>query len=171
MSCALTGSFSLDCRDSFGGIREIKVKVHPGNVTNTTVTSGVITASGDYLNTWYTYGVEKDTCRISDNPQTNVQNGTVFYQQEVQIIVNKLRAAFRNELVLLAQNSLLIAVRDNNDNYWLLGYQRGLDLQPSTSGSGTASGDRSGYDLLFAAPEHAPMLSMSSATYDTLITA
>ncbi len=69
------------------------------------------------------------------------------------IVVNKLSAAVNTELKLLAQNILIAVVKDNNNKFWMLGKERGLDMGASESGSGTAFGDRSGYTLNFMGKE------------------
>jgi hypothetical protein len=94
------------------------------------------------------------------NPST--ENGTIFYQQDLQIVLNKMTAALRNELRLLGQNRLMAIVTDRNGTYWLLGSRNGLELSAGTSQTGTAMGDRNGYDVTFTALEEIPMLSVSS---------
>ena len=76
MACALTGSQALDCKDSVGGIQEIKVKVHTGSVFTGAVTysSGTISAiAAGSQSGWYTYGLESETASANNNGQYNVQ--------------------------------------------------------------------------------------------------
>lgn len=171
MACALTQSILLDCRDSVGGIREVKVKVLPNSLTDYTVTSGVVTIASGSRTGWYSYQMEKEVASFTETTTVNVQNGTVFHSQELKLIINKLRASVRNELVLLAQNRIQVAVKDRNNNYWLLGYENGMDLTQSVNGTGTAYGDRSGYDMSFKGMEANPHINMSEATYTSLVSA
>jgi hypothetical protein len=90
-----------------------------------------------------------------------LENGTVFYQQDVQFIINKLQVAVRNELRLLARNRVLAIVRDQNDRYWLLGAANGCDMSAGTAQTGTAFGDRSGYDITLTGMEVEPMYLVS----------
>ncbi len=83
----------------------------------------------------------------------SVENGTVFYAQELSIVLNKLQANTRNEILLLAKNTLMAVVQDANDKYWLLGRYSGLDVTGGTSATGTAQGDRNGYSLTFTGGE------------------
>jgi hypothetical protein len=53
-------------------------------------------------------------------------------------------------------------VTDRNDTYWLLGSRNGLELSAGTSQTGTAMGDRNGYDVTFTALEEVPILSVDS---------
>ena len=174
MACALIGSVAIDCRDGVGGILEIKVKVHQGFDTaeaNFTETSGVIAIASGSRSLWYTYNLEKETAMLTEKTNVSQANGTVFSEQDLKIVFNKLSAKMRNEIKVLAQNRLVIAVKDLNDVIWLVGTYYGADLVDSTATTGTARGDRSGYELNFKAKEKHQILTISEATYDTLITA
>jgi len=88
MACALTQGYTLDCRDSLGGITEVYF-IEKGNVTSTTQASGVITAvvkgSGKVFRK---YELVPGTSSLTENINASVQNGTVFYAQELSIILN-----------------------------------------------------------------------------------
>jgi hypothetical protein len=171
MPCALTSGYSLDCKDSSGGIVEIYF-MEKANATTISEASGVVTgitkATGKRF---YKYELPKETGSLTETINGNVQNGTVFYSSELKLIINKLTTAVRNEIKLLAQNTLLAVAKDNNGKYWLVGKANGVDLTTGTSGTGTAFGDRSGYDLTFAGSEPEPMIEVNSATAATLQTA
>ena len=153
MACALTQGYTLDCRDSLGGITEVYF-IEKGNVTSTTQASGVITAvvkgSGKVFRK---YELVPGTSSLTENINASVQNGTVFYAQELSIILNKLQANTRNEILLLAQNTLVAVVKDNNDKYWYLGKVHGINITGGSGATGTAQGDRSGYTLTFSGSE------------------
>lgn len=153
MACALTQGYTLDCKDSLGGIKAVWF-IATGNVSSITEASGVVSAitkaSGKVF---YKYELVKNTGSVTETITTSVENGTVFYAQELSIVLNKLQANTRNEILLLAKNYLLAVVQDANDKYWLLGKVQGLDLTGGTSATGTAQGDRSGYTLTFTGSE------------------
>lgn len=174
MACALTGSQPLDCKDSVGGIREIKVKVwNSGFVSDVTYSSGTISAiattNGSRSN-WYTYDLEKEVTSANNNGQYNPQNGTTFYQQEIKLILNKLSARLYYELDQMAKARVIIAFRDMNDVYWVYGYEFGLDVTAMTAGTGTARGDRSGYELTLTGKEKIASPTITAAIYNTLVT-
>lgn len=154
MPCALSQNYVLDCKDSLGGITEVFF-IAAADVTSTTEASGVITtlvkATGKRF---YKYELVKGTSQLVENVNANVQNGTIFYAPELTVVLNKLQANTRNEILLLAQNTLVAVVKDNNNKYWYLGKQRGLDLTGGNAGTGTAEGDRSGYTLTFTGAEN-----------------
>jgi hypothetical protein len=169
MACTLISSFPIACRDSNGGVKEIKVRAFIPALTGATETSGTVNFSGATLTGWYTYACEKQTANFDETGTGNVQNGTMTYAQVVTFIFNKLQLAFRNELKTLGQLRIWIAVKDENGNAWLFGFTRGMDLATSNSASGTNYEDRSGYTLTFNGSEPAPIVGIGN--YDSLITA
>lgn len=153
MACALTQGYTLDCRDSLGGITEVYF-IEKGNVTSTTQASGVITAVVKAATKVFRkYELVPGTSSLTENINASVENGTVFYAQELSIILNKLQANTRNEILLLAQNTLAAVVGDNNGKYWYLGKVRGINITGGSGATGTAQGDRSGYTLTFSGSE------------------
>jgi len=164
MACTLLASFPFACRNSNGGVQEIKVKIFDPNAVGTTLveTSGTVVASGASLVDWQLLFCEKIAANFTETGTTNVQNGTSSYKDMVSFIFNRLQVAFRNELKTYHQVSLHIAAKDNNGVGWLFGYTRGIDLITSVSASGTNYEDRSGYTLTFEGTEPNPMTVISN---------
>jgi hypothetical protein len=141
------------------------------NATTIATASGVVTGITKASNKrFYKYELPKQTGALTETINGSVENGTVFYSSELQIVVNKLSTAVRNEIKLLAQNTLLAVVKDNNGKYWMVGKSRGVDLTTGTLGTGTAFGDRSGYSLTFTGQEPEPMIEVDSTTAAALET-
>jgi hypothetical protein len=171
MPCALTSGYSLDCKDSSGGITEVYF-IEKANVSSVATASGVVTgltkASGKRF---WKYELPKETGNFTNNPQVSTENGTLFFEQGLTIVINKLSAAVNTELKLLAQNVLIAVVKDNNNKFWMLGKERGVDMAASESGSGTAFGDRSGYTLNFTGKEPDQLYEVNSSVAAALETA
>jgi hypothetical protein len=153
MPCALTQGYVLDCKDSIGGIKAVWF-IAAGDVSSMTEVSGVVTAitkaSGKVF---YKYQLVKNSSSLTENINANIQNGTIFYAQELAIMLNKMQANTRNEILLLAKNNLIAVVEDANGKYWLLGKQNGLDITAGSSATGTAQADKNGYALTFSGGE------------------
>lgn len=165
MPCNLTQSMTIDCKDSIGGLKEV-LFIEFDNVTAMTEASGVVTAITVSTGKQFRrYVMPKETSFFTETPNSNVQNGTIFYQQELTIVLNKMQANTRNEIQLLAQNRLLAIGLDLNGKYWLLGKERALDLTGGDGGSGTATGDRNGYTRVFTGMER----NMAPEVQSTLI--
>jgi hypothetical protein len=165
MACALTQGYTLDCKDSLGGITEVYFMAKQ-DVASYTVSGGVMTAlTKDSGKRFYKYELVKATSGVVENINASVENGTIFYQQELTIVLNKLQANTRNEILLLAKNLLVAVAKDNNGKYWYFGLTRGLDITAGSSATGTAEGDRSGYTLTFTGkePELAPEVNSTVA--------
>lgn len=171
MACALTQGYTLDCRDSLGGITEVYF-IASSDVASVTEASGVISSlTKSAGKRFYKYELTKGTSMFTETISANVQNGTLYYTTELTIILNKLQANTRNEILLLAQNRLNAVVKDSNGKFWYLGKTRTLDLTGGSAATGTAEGDRSGYTLTFAGAEPALCAEVSSAVASTLTTA
>lgn len=168
MACTLTTGISLGCRDATGGVKEFYLANVPSTgVTVTQNATGMVTTLGASL-TWYKYVPRKQTASWNDNVTPNDQNGTVYYDQKALIPIARMEQSKRNEIALLAQANMVMIVKDQEDRYWLLGQDNGITLGTSNAGSGTAYGDRNGYELNFEGfePEPAPEALYSAFSAD-----
>lgn len=170
MPCALTQAYSLDCRDSLGGIKSVMF-IGWADVTAVTEAAGVVTAiTKSAGKMFYKYQLVRGTSMFQETINSSVENGTVFYQQELTIILNKLQTNTRNEILLLAKNNLMAIVEDNNGTFWLLGRLNAINITGGNAGSGTAQGDRSGYTLTFTGGEKELAPSVQSTIIAGLLT-
>lgn len=153
MACALTQGYTLDCKDSVGGLTAVYFAPWEDLGTVTQASGVVTTLTMDAGKKFYKYELVKESSNFAEAVNTNVQNGTVFYTQTLEVILNKLQVNTRNEILLLAKNRLAVIATDNNGDNWFLGVAYGLDLTGGGSATGTAFGDRSGYTLTFTGNE------------------
>jgi formyltetrahydrofolate synthetase len=168
MSCALTQNYVLDCKDSQGGLEAVWF-IPYNDVTAITEASGVVSAITKAAGKqFYKYQLVKNTASFTENIQGNIENGTINYDQQLVIVINKLQVNMRNEILLLAKNNLMAVIKDKNGKYWLAGRYSGLDLLSGTSGSGTAATDRSGYSLTFSGSEKELAPEVASGVISTL---
>jgi hypothetical protein len=171
MACVLTQGYNLDCRDSYGGVKEIYI-AEMSSVTAITATAGVITAI-DKTGTkvFFKYNLVAHTAEADQELTPSRENGTISIKQTVKFPINKMTVAVRNELLLLAQNRLAIVVVDNNGVGWLFGQENGMMLVTSTAKSGRLLGDRNGFELSFESDEKALAQEVNAATLLTLTVA
>jgi hypothetical protein len=168
MPCALTQNYTLDCREGLGGIKNVWLIAH-ANVSTVTEASGIVSAiSKSAGKIFYKYELVKNTGSLTETITSSIENGTVFYAPELSIVLNKLQANTRNEILLLAKNTLMAVVQDANDKYWLLGRQNGIDVTGGTAATGTAQGDRNGYTLTFTGGEKELAPEVQSSVIATL---
>lgn len=162
MACALTSGYSLACRDSVGGLKSVYF-IEIDNVSGVTSSAGTASAISKANNrAFYKYNLQRSTANWEEAYNDSSENGTSFHVQTLSIVLNKMQAATSQEIKLLAQNRLLAVVEDKNGKYWLLGQENGLERSGGKAGSGTASGDRNGYELTFTTDNVAPALEVSS---------
>lgn len=163
MSCNITAGFSLDCRDSQGGIEYIYIANAP--LAGFTASNGVVTAiTGLTASGFYKFEVPKQTSSFTETITVSEENGTVFYDQQVSVVFTKLSAEKRNQIALLAKNrKLVVVVKDGNGAFWSVGIGRGAHLLSGTSATGTAYGDLNGYSLVIQGLEKDPAYAVSSA--------
>jgi len=96
---------------------------------------------------------QSDPVPIKTPDASTIENGTVVYNQELLVTINKMNTSMRNEILLLGKNTLIAVVEDQNGVYWLLGRYNGLDITTGTASSGLAQADRNGYQLTFTGGE------------------
>lgn len=163
MSCNITAGFTLDCRDSSGGIEYIYV----GNTASTGITAsnGIITDFGGLTaSSWFKMEVPKQSSFFSEEITTSEENGTVFYDQQVSVVFPKLSAEKRNQIALLAKNrKLAVVVKDGNGKFWSVGATRGAHLLSGTNATGTAYGDLNGSTLVIQGLEPEPSYEVTAS--------
>jgi hypothetical protein len=153
MPCSLTQGYAYDCKNNVGGIKKVLIASRD-DIDTITIASGLVSNITFTSNDFYLYDLVRESSNFNETVNTNVQNGTVFYAQTLEIVLNKLQVNTRNEIILLGQNRLCICVEDNNGKWWMLGFKNGLDLTGGGSASGTGYGDRNGYTLTFTGSEN-----------------
>jgi hypothetical protein len=167
MACSnLTAGFTLDCNDSNGGID--KIFIANGPVESISETSGVVTAitvGGSALapSDFFEFEVPRQTSSATETITVSQENGTVFYDQALTMVFNKMEAEKRNQILLMAEaTSMVVVFKDNNGKFFSIGLERGAYTSAGTATSGTAYGDRSGYEITISGQETAPMYEITS---------
>lgn len=153
MACNITSALALDCMNSIGGLKTAWILA--GEITSTTEVAGEIT---DIVGTgsFYEFQLAKDTAFYNETINVSNANGTVFYQGELTIVLQKMSAEKRNQILLLAANrDLRIAFEDNNGITYIAGLSRGMVMSSGTAATGTAVADLNGYTLVFQSQEPA----------------
>ena len=159
-ACLQTASINLGCASNVGGIT--KAYLVAGDITGVTYNAlgevtGVTAAGGTQI---YTYEVQKQTSSLSETFNSSLENGTLFYQQDLNLIFQKMDADKRNQVRLMAQNRGLQAfVEDNNGNIYLLGIDfEGGYLSAGTGATGVAFGDANSYNVTLSFFSRNPMV-------------
>ena len=151
---------ALACKDSVGGIKAVifvpndasnKIEALPANYNaDGAIEDLVANVAGAYK-----YEL-KGTSSLEETITASADNGTVFYEQALNLTLPKLSALDTKEIKLLAASRPQIIVQDYNNNYMVVGLENGADVSGGTIVTGTAMGDMSGYTLVFSGMETAP---------------
>ena len=162
MSCYISQAVSLGCSDGIGGIKKIYVVGGPGGAITSLATDD---ADGGYITgatvtsgtTIYGFELKRNTSMLTQNVQKNFENGTIFFQQELHAILFKYSQDKRNILQQLSQNDKIqIIAVDQVGVQYLLGQTNGMYLSGGSAATGTAYGDRNGFEFIFTGQEPVP---------------
>ena len=168
MSCFISEGFALGCSDSIGGLKKIYVVGGSATAEVTGFTydvDGAITGATSTSGTTL-YGIElkRNTSSLVQNTTKSFENGTVFWEQVLTAVLFKYDQDKRNFLKTVGQNDTLqIIAIDQNDTQYMLGQVNGMYLSGGSAGTGTALGDRNGYELIFTGQEAEPARVISGA--------
>ncbi len=168
-TCDITSGFSLACRDNSGGIKNIYIL--SGSVTTVTEASEGLISDLDGSGVFYKFELTKNTGDFLETPTVSLENGTVFYDQALNVAFHKLQSSIRNQVKVLAQNpDLKIVVETNNGvespytgRFFYVGNRRGATLSGGAGATGTAFGDANQYALSFQGIEPEPAEEIQTA--------
>ena len=160
-SCQISSAYNLSCLSSVGGLRKVYLFQ---DVTGTTETSGEISAIAGSGNA-YAFELRKNGgSSLTETINNSLENGTLFYQQDLVMVFHKLDTAIRNQIKLLAQNrGIKVVVEDNNGNQFFLGEDfDGGYLASGTAATGVAFGDSSQYSITLSFFQRDPMMKLTA---------
>lgn len=178
MGCLTLAGYSKGCDASHGGIKTIALFEKAGlDIDNATITTGEITGldmTSD-LYSGFTYDFLIDNTNWTQPVVGDGILASVHWTPNINLIFRKMSNTLRNEIYELSKGDLCAIVKDYNDVYWFLGYERGLRLVASTgSQSGSKLEELNGETLLLAGMESQPAYTIdisSGSTVDASILA
>lgn len=163
MSCYITSGVALGCSDGIGGIKQIYVLGTTGAtaaVTGVTYSGASVSAPITGLTgegTWYSFELKRNTSSLSQNTTKNFENGTIYWEQVLTAILFKYDQAKRDILLEMGLNDKMKVIAiDQNDTQYYLGQVNGMYLSGGSAATGTAFGDRNGFELILTGQEAKP---------------
>ena len=170
MACDIAKGRKEPCKDVVGGIKNLYF-VNYGDLGTVTVTddatgeeiTNITGYTGDVAGnlTCFKYEV-KGNSSLEQTVNASRENGTVFYEQTLNLTLKKLSKLDNKELKLLAYGRPHVAVEDYNGNFMMVGLEHGADVSGGTVVTGAAMGDLSGYTLTLTAMETKPAVFMAN---------
>ena len=163
MACTLTLGRDEPCKAQVGGIDRVYFINFDGETAG--VYDSVITweNSGAYIDgdgitsltgtpSAFEYEI-KGGSSFTQNIVSDRNTGTTYFEQVLELTFKQLSAADHAEILILARARPQVIVKDNNNNYFLAGFEHGMDVTGGTVVTGTEMGDLSGYTLTLTAME------------------
>lgn len=155
--CLLTQGFLLECNEGVGGVKEIFIGNWEQFQTGVTFTTDPLTNISIITSLptadLFRYQPNRNTGAVTVTPTPNLENGTLYYVQAVELTLGKLAPDKKQELELLSKAKVAVFVRLYDDQIMMVGRTDGAFLTAGTYQSGKAKGDLNGYTLTLTAEE------------------
>lgn len=172
MSCIIDNGYALGCRDSMGGIKTVYIANFDTEAAYSTVSGEIASYATATSPTPVHYKFEQFTeaASFAQTGTFSLENGSVFYDQQLTLMFHKQSTELRNQLLVLAQARMSIIIEDQNGNYWLLGKDNGVYALSADIQSGKAFGDMNGITLVLQGKEKEPAIRIDAASETDLTT-
>jgi len=161
MACDLTIGRKLPCKDVVGGLRAVYFTDFGDFGTVSESNDQITDLSGTF--TAFAYEL-KGNSSFEQTFTASRENGTVFWEQTLNLTLTKMSKEDHKELKLLAYGRPHVAVQDYNGNVMIMGLEHGAEISGGTVTTGAGMGDLSGYTLTLVAQETRPANFVASAT-------
>jgi len=157
------------CTNGKGGIKSI-LFFPIGNKSGVTKTANEITAITVSGETFH-YKLKSNLSSYTAPIMRSEENGTLWYDQTVNIVLNSDNKTLRSALHLLAQNELGAMVEKADGTYVLLGEGEGLKVADGNEyTSGVVKSDRNGHVIVLTGMENDEVPDVEASVAATLIT-
>ena len=180
MACNLTKGYSVDCKDSIGGLKAVYFfKEYCSNIRDAATFDGtdVLTMDAGGFSNWldsagaaissptvFRYLLRPGASNLNTTVNSSSENGTTFFTQTLSLTLPKLSTGQTNEIKLISQGRSQVFVEDNNGNMFLIGMDNGCETTGGTIVTGAAKGDLTGFTLEVAGEELDPMIWLNAST-------
>jgi hypothetical protein len=155
MACAIVAGYSLDCKDTVGGIKNLFITEQANITAITENASGYVTAITKSAGTkYFKYALEpRGANSTTNNIQTDPKIGTVAYEQTIAATFLKMQYETQFKLQQIIKNRTSIIVEMKSGQYFLFGSANGMECTGGTGTSGAAMNEFNGYSLTWAGME------------------
>jgi hypothetical protein len=175
MACTIGSGRTEPCKDVVGGLKAVYIlnfetdNYSVGeNSTDTAANMRVPRLSSigtDSSNEALAYRYElKGNSSYTENVQASRENGTLAFEQVLELQLKKLTKQSHKEIKALSFGRPHIIVEDYNGNLFLAGREHGMEVTGGTIVTGTAMSDMSGYTLTLTGMERKPAQFLTAAT-------
>lgn len=165
MACTIGSGRTEPCKDVVGGLKNVYIINFEAsnyavteNSTDTAANMSVprIAEVGSVSNVQAYRFQLKGNSSYTENLQASRENGTLAFEQVLELQLKKLTKESHKEIKALSFGRPHIIVEDYNGNLFLAGREHGMEVTGGTIATGTAMTDMSGYTLTFTGMERKP---------------
>ena len=167
----IAGYNDRTCTNGKGGIKS--VLLFPlGNVLTSNIVAGTnevttLTVSGET----YLYKLKSNLSSYTAPIKVDKNNGTLWYEQSLSMIIASDNKELRSEIHLLAQNEVVCLVENADGTIVALGYGEGLQIADANEyTSGVLKSDRRGHVIVLNGMENDEVPDVDPQVYATLLT-
>lgn len=148
MACnQVLNGLARDCQPSMGGIVEA-LAINKEYIDAVIVEEGVISEiSLSVEEKFKAFHFARNTGSMTSTYTIDPATGVRYVTTDLVLQFNRMETAKRVEMSALAQNELVLVVKDANGKYWLLGKDEPVMATAGEGVTGTARGDRNGYSI------------------------
>ena len=156
------------CTNGKGGIKSVLLfplgNIATSNITLNEVTT--LTVTGET----FLYKLKSNLSSYTAPIKVNKDNGTLFYEQSLSMILASDSKELRSEIHLLAQNEVACLVENADGSIVALGFGEGLQIADANEyTSGVVKGDRKGHVLVLNGMENDEVPDVAPGVYTALL--
>ena len=171
MSCLMTTGFNdRTCTNGNGGIKSVIFFPLSAIATGPTLTGNevtTLTVTGEV----FQYKLKSNLSSYTAPIRVNKDNGTLWYEQTLNMILASDTKELRAEIHLLAQNEVVAIVEKADGNYVALGLNEGIQVNDASEyTSGVIKSDRNGHTIVLAGLENDEVPDVNASIVATLLT-
>lgn len=164
-----TGYNDRTCTNGKGGIKSV-ILFPVANASGITLTANAITAmtvTGEV----FQYKLKSNLSSYTSPIRVNKDNGTLWYEQSLSMVLASDTKELRAEIHLLAQNEVMCLVEKADGTYVALGVGEGLQVADGSEyTSGVLKSDRNGHVIALTGLENDEVPDVADAIITTLLT-
>lgn len=170
MACNMTTGYNdRTCTNGKGGIKSV-ILFPVANASGITIAANEITGmtvSGEV----FLYKLKSNLSSYTAPVQVNKDNGTLWYNQSLSMILASDTKELRSEIHLLAQNEVMCLVEKANGTWVALGVEEGLQVADGNEyTSGVLKSDRQGHVIVLNGMENNEVPDVDDTIITTLLT-
>jgi hypothetical protein len=170
MACNMTTGYNdRTCTNGKGGI--LSVLLFPvGNISGTTTITANEITSLTVTGEVFLYKLKSNLSSFTAPIKVNKENGTLWYEQSLSMILASDTKELRSEIHLLAQNEVCCLVEKANGTWVALGLNEGLQVADANEyTSGVLKSDRQGHVIVLNGMENDEVPDVNDSVITTLL--